>query len=56
MYSYKVLGSPPMCQIIKGAVIIDLSGPWESKESAETWATMYVNALNAGAVSPEQPS
>lgn len=56
MYSYEVSGNPPMCKILSGASIIDNSGPWESVESAETWASMYVNALNDGAVSPEEPS
>lgn len=56
MYSYEVSGTPPMCKIFKGTTIIDYSGPWESEESAETWASMYVNALNTGITSPEQPS
>lgn len=56
MYSYEVLGTPPMCKILDGANIIDYSGPWESTESAETWASMYVNALNGGTVQPEEPS
>jgi hypothetical protein len=56
MYSYEVSGNPPMCRIFSGSNIIDNSGPWESTESAETWATMYVNSLNAGVTTPEEPS
>jgi len=56
MYTYEVTGDPPMCKIFKGSNIIDHSGPWESKQSAETWASMYVNALNGNVVVPEEPS
>lgn len=56
MYSYEVSGNPPMCKIFKGTTIIDYSGPWESVESAEIWASMYVNALNQNVVTPEEPS
>lgn len=56
MYTYEVSGTPPMCKIFSGTSIIDNSGPWESVQSAETWAEMYVNSLNAGITSPEEPS
>lgn len=56
MYSFEVSGNPPMCRIYKGGAIIDNSGPWESEESATTWATMYTNALNNEVVQPEEPT
>lgn len=56
MYSYEVVGNPPMCRITKNSLTVDYSGPWESVESAETWASMYVNALNEGVTAPEEPS
>lgn len=56
MFSYIVSGTPPMCKIYSDGFVIDESGPWESKQSAETWATAYTNKLNAGVITPEQPS
>jgi hypothetical protein len=48
MYTYEVIGTPPMCKIIFDGKVIDNSGPWESKEAAERWAEAYTNKLNAG--------
>ena len=56
MFTYEVSGTPPMCKIFNGLNIIDNSGPWESKKSAESWASMYVNALNGQVITPEEPS
>ena len=56
MYTYEIEDNPPMSKILKDGIVIDYSGPWESTQSAETWASMYSNALNQGSVSPEEPS
>jgi hypothetical protein len=41
-----------MSKILSNGKIIDESGPWESVESAETWASAYTNGLNEGTLTP----
>jgi hypothetical protein len=48
MYTYEVVGTPPMCKVYFNESVVDHSGPWESVEAAETWAEAYTNKLNAG--------
>jgi len=48
MFSYNILPSPLLVQILHGDNVIDESGPWESMESATNWASAYVNKLNSG--------
>lgn len=55
-YTYKLIGNPPICQVFSDGSLIDESGPWESVESAETWASAWTNKLNTGVVSPEYPT
>ena len=47
MYTYEVTDNPPMSKIMRDGEIIDLSGPWESVEAAETWASQYAAKLNS---------
>jgi hypothetical protein len=56
MFTYEVSDNPPMCRIISNESVIDESGPWESVESAQTWAEAYTNKLNSGIIKPEEPS
>jgi hypothetical protein len=56
MYTFEIIGDPPRALIKSNDIIIDNSGPWESVESATTWASTYANALNEGTVTPEEPS
>jgi hypothetical protein len=37
-----------ICLIKKDDVVIDNPGPWESRESADYWAKIYVEELNSG--------
>lgn len=55
-YSYQITDNPPMCKVYLDGSLIDESGPWESKESAEIWAASWTNKLNLGVVSPEYPT
>lgn len=55
-YTFDVSGNPPICRVFSDGTLIDESGPWESQESAETWANAWTNKLNAGVVSPEYPT
>jgi hypothetical protein len=48
MYTYEVVGNPPMCKDYFKDVVVDHSGPWESVEAAELWAEAYTNKLNSG--------
>jgi hypothetical protein len=43
----------PMVEILDGANVIDESGPWESIESATTWAEAYVGLKNSNESEPE---
>lgn len=57
MFTYEVSDNPPMCRIMSdNKNVIDESGPWESTESAKTWAEAYTNKLNSGIIKPEEPS
>jgi hypothetical protein len=55
-YTYEVTGTPPMCRVFSDGSLIDQSGPWESAESAETWAESWTNKLNVGLAQPEYPT
>jgi hypothetical protein len=55
-YTYSVKGDPPYCKVFSGGTLIDESGPWESIESAETWAKAWTNKLNTGIIQPEYPT
>lgn len=56
MYTFEIVGDPPICKVFSDILVIDESGPWESVESATLWATAYTNKLNDGLIVPEQPS
>lgn len=56
IYTFQITGNPPMCKVYSNGTIIDQSGPWESVESAQTWAEAYTNKLNSGIIKPEEPS
>lgn len=56
MFSYNlIIDNPrgPVVEILDGANIIDETGPWESIESATTWAEAYVGLKNSGQSEPE---
>lgn len=42
-----------MVQILFGDNVIDESGPWESYDSAVSWASAYVNKMNSGVPDPQ---
>jgi hypothetical protein len=50
MYTYEITDNPPMCKILNGDEVIDLSGPWESADAAEGWAIEFTNKLNSESV------
>ncbi len=47
MYTYEITDNPPMSKISKGSEVIDLSGPWESVETATAWAKEFIVQLNS---------
>lgn len=56
MFSYLIVNDNPrgpLVQILYGSNVIDESGPWESLESATTWAEAYVGMKNAGQSEPQ---
>jgi hypothetical protein len=56
MFSYVLINDNPrgpLVQILYGNNIIDESGPWESIESATTWAESYVSMKNANQSEPQ---
>jgi hypothetical protein len=53
MYSYLIIEEQLLVQIFYGSSMIDESGPWESIESATSWAEMYVSHKNSGLPEPE---
>jgi hypothetical protein len=53
MFSYNIVPSPLLVQILHEDNVIDESGPWESMESAVNWASAYVNKLNSGVSEPQ---
>lgn len=55
-YTFQITGDPPICRVFSDGSLIDESGPWESEESARTWATAWTNKLNAGVIQPEYPT
>lgn len=48
MFTYEVTDNPPMARVSYDGSIIDVVGPWDSVESATTWAESYTNMRNAG--------
>lgn len=48
MYTYTVSEEPPLAKIFYNEKVIDVVGPWDSSESANTWAEAYTNKLNLG--------
>jgi len=56
MYTFEIVGDPPICKILSDSLVIDESGPWETVEAANSWATAYTNKLNDGLISPEFPT
>lgn len=52
MFSFEVVEPGPYVRISVDGSIIDESGPWESVEAATSWATAYVNRMNAGVPEP----
>lgn len=53
MYEYEIVPEGPMVRIRYDGLIIDESGPWDSEESATTWASAYVNKMNSGVPEPQ---
>jgi len=53
MYSYDMIEESLLIQIYYNDVLIDQIGPWESAESAVSWAELYVAKKNAGLTEPE---
>jgi hypothetical protein len=53
MFTYEVTDNPPMSKVFSNGNLIDQSGPWDSVESAETWAEAYTNGLNEGTITPQ---
>ena len=56
MFSYLIVNDNPrgpLVQILYGTNVIDESGPWESIESATTWAEAYVGLKNSGQQEPQ---
>lgn len=47
MHTYEITDNPPMSKIFKNGEIIDLSGPWESVETATAWAKEFTAQLNS---------
>lgn len=56
MYTYEVSGNPPMSRIYSEETLIDETGPWIDESAAQSWASLYVNKLNEGLVTPEEPT
>jgi hypothetical protein len=48
MYTYEVSKTPPLAKIFYDEKVVDVVGPWDSEESAQTWAESYTNKLNLG--------
>lgn len=46
-YTYEVTDNPPMCVVKVDGTNYDVSGPWESVEAAENWASEFVTKLNS---------
>lgn len=46
MYTFSITDNPPMCTVYNDSEVYDLSGPWESVESAQSWAQEFVDKLN----------
>jgi hypothetical protein len=56
MFTYNLTDSNPrgpMVEILDGANLIDECGPWESIESATTWAEAYVGLKNSNQSEPQ---
>lgn len=53
MYTYQVLEEELIVRIFYDDALIDQIGPWDSLESAATWAESYVNKMNAGVPEPD---
>lgn len=49
MYTYEITNNPPMCRILKNEQTVDYSGPWESVESATSWAEQFTYEMNLNA-------
>lgn len=48
MYTYTITEEPPIARIFYNEKVVDVVGPWDTRESAETWAESYTNRLNLG--------
>jgi hypothetical protein len=53
MYEFTLLEDSLLVRITYNGVVVDESGPWESVESATTWASSYVNLKNSGLPEPQ---
>lgn len=49
-YSFTVDSETLVCRIMKNSIVFDESGPWDTRESAETWASQITSKLNIGLV------
>jgi hypothetical protein len=53
MYSYSIVKESLLVQIFYNDIKIDEVGPWESLESATSWAEIYVAYKDSGLPEPE---
>jgi hypothetical protein len=53
MFSYVIIEDQLLVQILHGDNVIDESGPWESIQSASTWAEAYVGLKNSNQSEPQ---
>jgi hypothetical protein len=53
MYEFSLLEDSLIVCVTYNGAVVDESGPWESPESATTWATSYVNFKNSGLPEPQ---
>lgn len=48
MYTYEISDSPTLAKIFYNGLVIDIVGPWDTQESAQSWAESYTNKMNLG--------
>jgi hypothetical protein len=46
MYTYSVEGAPPIARVFYNDLLVEVVGPWDSDESAKTWAESFINKSN----------
>lgn len=48
MFTYEITDDPTLAKIFYNGKVVDIVGPWDTRESALVWAESYVNMRNAG--------